>query len=81
MVWFYIFCFLSALFFAVLKKYKAKDYSVSKSQMQMTLILCIMAFVIIIYDTSLLGKGWVFVLLYHVVTIYQAYEGKRGASL
>lgn len=45
------------LFFAVLKKYKEKDYSVSKSQMQMTLILCIMAFVIIIYDTSLLGKG------------------------
>lgn len=51
----YILLFV-ALFFAVLKKYKSNDY-ISKSQMQMTLILCVMAFIITIYDTSLLGKG------------------------
>jgi O-antigen ligase len=45
-----------ALFLAVLKKYKSNDY-ISKSQIQMTLILCVMAFIITIYDTSLLGKG------------------------
>jgi len=47
---------LVSLFIAVLKKYRLKDY-ISKSQIQMTLILCVMAFVITIYDTSLLGKG------------------------
>lgn len=51
----YIVLFVT-LFFSVLKKYKSKDY-ISKSQIQMTLILCVMAFIITIYDTSLLGKG------------------------
>ena len=76
----YILLFV-ALFFAVLKKYKAKDYSVSKSQMQMTLILCIMAFVIIIYDTSLLGKGgYLFFYIMSLPFIKHTRE-KRGASL
>ncbi|MDM8293280.1 hypothetical protein [Faecalicoccus pleomorphus] len=51
----YIMLFIS-LFFAILKKYRLKDFA-SKSQIQMTLILCMMAFIITIYDTSLLGKG------------------------
>ena len=51
----YIMLFVS-LFVAVLKKYRSKDYF-TKSQMQMVLILCVMAFIITIYDTSLLGKG------------------------
>ena len=47
---------LIALFAAVLKKYRLRDFA-SKSQIQMVLILCLMAFVITIYDTSLLGNG------------------------
>lgn len=47
---------LVTIFIAVIKKYRAGD-DIPKSQMQMTLILCVMAFVITIYDTSLLGKG------------------------
>lgn len=54
-IFLYIMLFVT-LFCAVLKKYKLKDY-ISKSQIQMTLILCVMAFIITIYDTSLLGKG------------------------
>ena len=45
-----------AIFVAVLRKYKTEN-NLSKSQMQMTLVLCVMAFIINIYDTSLLGKG------------------------
>lgn len=51
----YIMLFI-AIFVAVLRKYRT-EYNVPKSQMQMTLILCVMAFIITIYDTSLLGKG------------------------
>ena len=45
-----------AIFVAVLRKYKTEN-NLSKSQMQMTLVLCVMAFIINIYDTSLVGKG------------------------
>lgn len=45
-----------AIFVAVLRKYKTENH-LSKSQMQMTLVLCVMAFIINIYDTSLVGKG------------------------
>ena len=47
---------LVSLFVAVVKKYRLKDF-ISKTQTQMTLILCVMTFIITIYDTSLLGKG------------------------
>lgn len=45
-----------AIFVAVFRKYKTEN-NLSKSQMQMTLVLCVMAFIINIYDTSLVGKG------------------------
>lgn len=45
-----------AIFVAVLRKYKTEN-NLSKSQMQITLVLCVMAFIINIYDTSLVGKG------------------------
>ena len=47
---------LFSLAISIFKKYRLKAYN-SKSQIQMALILSIMAFILTIYDTSLLGNG------------------------
>lgn len=71
---------LVSLFVAVLKKYRSKDF-VSKSQIQMTLILCMMMFIITIYDSSLLGKGgYLFFYILSLPFINLATKKKRTES-